>query len=1238
MKEKVRLTIDGQQVEVEKGTTILEAAKQLHINIPTLCYSEILRPQERCRMCVVRVAGEEHLQASCSTEVLEGMEVTTDSDEIRQMRRLMLELLLKEHYGDCVAPCQLTCPAGIDIQGYIALIAQGQYLEALKLIRERIPMPLTIGRVCPHSCEYKCNRNLLDEPVNINHLKRFVADYEMFSGKRNPPDLAPLSGRKVAIVGGGPAGLSAAYYLRCLGHASTIFDVMPELGGMLRYGIPEYRLPKKILDWEIDGILELGNIEVKLGQAWGKDFTLESLKNEGYDAIFIAIGAWSTRKLGIPGEELEGVYAGVDFLVDLALDKPVKTGRNIAIIGGGNVAIDAARNCIRKGAESVTIIYRRSRQEMPASPEEIHGAEEEGVKFHFLAAPVRLIGSNGKLSKLEYVKMELGEPDASGRRRPVPIEGSETQISVDTVIAAIGQFPDLSPIDSDSAAEGMPTTRWHTIGADPENMYTGIEGVFTGGDVYRGPETVVGALADGRKAAFSIHQYFTEGRVKPLPEQFNILKGDLASIDREQFSHVPSEPRACMPELPAEERKSHYEQIELGLSEDAALREAERCLSCGCLDTFDCKLRRYSFEFGIDSLTHTEPMVPFAEVSQKDTHPFILVDPNKCIRCKQCYEACTYFQCSDAIDFDDTPTLNPRCVSCGLCVDMCPTGALEERIQGKPGPFLFERLDAFCPHCGCGCHIVLNIKGGRVYKVTTRPSAPPNYGQTCQRGRFNSFNYLHADNRLHVPLLRQNGELVETTWDDAMGRVASELTRLAIAHGPEAVAAAGSAYATNEANFLLQKIFRTQFGSNNIDYPGSSSSRNTMKGLSSVLGTGSMTNSYREIERADVILALGNTIEECSPIIATALRRASRTNGKRLLHCSSSESPFASFSHSTLIIEKGAELDFLNCLLWSLVRAKLYNQEFVRTATAGFELFLKALEKMDGEQLAARAGIPLSTVEEIARLIAGATSIALVYSEDVPAQTNGIATVEAIANLCLLTGNIGREHSGIYPLYSHINVQGALDMGVLPDHYPGHLSLKQASNRKQFEQTWSAELSAKVGLSWPEILQACAAKKIKGLYFLDGRLPMTAEEIEQLGSSLAEVEFMVVQAFSITEICKYADVILPSLAFTEQSGTFTTMERRLEKLNELISGPGQAMPDWRILADLLAALDPKSSYDNVDAVLEEITSLVPFYAGITYQKLGSSGLQWPLSSDSTQGSGTLPAPLLKDRYEFAVPR
>jgi formate dehydrogenase major subunit len=1237
MMGKIQLTIDGQRVEAEPGTTILQAARQYNIHIPTLCYSEILRPLENCRLCVVKVEGEPHLQASCSTEVREGMVVTTGSPEILETRKLIIQLLLREHYGDCVAPCQLTCPAGLDIQGYIALIAQGHYLEALKLIRERVPMPLTIGRVCPHFCEYKCNRNLIEEPININHLKRFVADYEMHSGKRNPPPLAALSGHRVAIIGGGPAGLSAAYYLRRLGHGSTIFEAMPKLGGMLRYGIPEYRLPKNILDWEIEGITGLGEILVKTGVRWGKDFSLESLKQDGYDAFLIAIGSWATRKLGITGEELVGVLAGVDFLADTALGKPVTMGRKAAIIGGGNVAMDAARTSVRLGVEEVTILYRRSREEMPASPEEIEGAMHEGVKFHFLAAPIRLLGSNGTVKKLEYVQMKLGEPDASGRRRPIPVEGSETVIPVDMVIAAIGQFSDLKPVDGDKGAEGMPVTRWNTIGADPDSMYTGIEGVFTGGDVYRGPETVVGALADGRKAALAIHLYLRDRKVEGLHKPFNIRKGDLEQIEREQFSTFGSQARERMPELPAKERIKNFAQIDLGLAEENALREAGRCLSCGCMDVFDCRLRQRAFELGVETTTRLHPQIPFADVKLKDAHQFIALDPNKCIRCKQCFEACTSFQCSDAIDFEDTPLFNSRCVSCGLCLDVCPTGALNERIGGKPGPFQYEQVESFCPHCGCGCNLLLNIKGHKLFTVATQKTAPPSYGHTCRRGRFDSFAYLSGPTRLQTPLRRTNGKLVEASWEEALDLVATRFKQLHQEHGGSVLAAIASPRATNEATYLLQKILRTQLASNNLDYPGSQAHLATMAGLARSLGTGAMTNSLSEIEKAEVILALGNLVEENNPIVAAALRRASRTFGRRVITVSSAQVALGKFASPALIVPSGRELEFLNTILHLTLNLNLFNQEFVASHTRGFEDLKKALAHLNPDQMADHIGITRDTLEELVRALAGTSSLAIVYSEDLTADQLGKNKAEAVANLALLTGRIGQLQSGIYPLHRHINAQGALDMGMTPTCYPGHLNLSQIKNNVRFRKVWGSNLPTTPGLTFREIIESADHNKVKALYIMGEDLLATEPGREKIGNALSKVEFLVVQDLFLSRTAKLAHVVLPSTSFVEQEGTLTNTERRVQKLRAALPAPGSALPDWRILADLLARLDPASSYRDVGAVYEEIMAVVPFYGGLTYERLENGGLQWPCPPDpGADCGGILPAQIMKNPLEFAV--
>ncbi len=480
---------------------------------------------------------------------------------------------------ECLAPCQQRCPAQVDIPLYIRLIDQGRDKEALQVIKESVPMPLSIGRVCPHFCESECRRNSVDEPVNINHLKRFCADKELKSGSRYETPKAPLSEKKVAIVGGGPAGLAAAYYLRRMGHASTIFEAMPKLGGMLRYGIPEYRLPKNTLDWEIEGITGLGDIDVRMNKRFGKDFNLQSLKDEGFDAVFIGIGAWGSRNMRVEGEDLEGVLSGTQYLIQMGLEKDVKIGKRVAIIGGGNTAIDAARTSWRLGAEEVTVIYRRSRKEMPAADYEVAEAEAEGIKFHFLAAPTRLIGENNRLTALEFLKMELGEPDASGRRRPVPVEGTETIIELDNVIAAIGQFAmyDKEALECDEGEVAL--NRWNTIDTDEDTGQSNIDWVFAGGDGVTGPATVVEAFGAARKAAMSIHSYLNgETRVK-APQKLRKKIWDEAT--EEELKSVPVSPRNKMPDIHVPERAGSFTEVELGFSEEQARDEAKRCLQCG---------------------------------------------------------------------------------------------------------------------------------------------------------------------------------------------------------------------------------------------------------------------------------------------------------------------------------------------------------------------------------------------------------------------------------------------------------------------------------------------------------------------------------------------------------------------------------------------------------------------------------------------------------------------------------
>jgi len=474
--------------------------------------------------------------------------------------------------GLVYAPCEHTCPINVDAVGYTVLIAEGRFEEALNLIRQRNPLAAVCGRVCTHPCETKCRRGEVDEPIAIATLKRFAADYGAKHGVKTKVAVANPNGEKVAIVGSGPAGLSAAYHLARKGYKVTIFEALPFAGGMLAVGIPDYRLPRDVLQQDIDFIASLG-VDIKTSTPIGKDLTLDQIQEQGYKAIFIAVGAHRGQRLGISGEDADGVYDGASLLRDINLGQEVRVGKRVAAIGGGNVAIDAARSALRLGADEVFIVYRRSREEMPADVQEIEEAEHEGVKITYLVAPTRIITGNGMVHALECQRMRLGEFDASGRRRPVPIEGSEFVLNVDTVIAAIGQSPDLSFLPPDS---GFEITPGQTFVVHPVTLATNKPGIFAGGDTVTGPATVIEAMAAGEKAAISIDKYIrgksmTEDRLYPPDERVTIPRA---------AEELEEKQRIRMPTLPVKERFGSFSEVDLGYSEEKAVEEARRCLRC----------------------------------------------------------------------------------------------------------------------------------------------------------------------------------------------------------------------------------------------------------------------------------------------------------------------------------------------------------------------------------------------------------------------------------------------------------------------------------------------------------------------------------------------------------------------------------------------------------------------------------------------------------------------------------
>ncbi len=477
------------------------------------------------------------------------------------------------------APCRLACPGGLNVQGYVNMVKTGRYKEALEIIMEDLPLPGVLGRICPHGCEDACRRCDVDSPVAIRDLKRLAADkYDCREIEIECP--APRE-EKVAIIGSGPAGLSCAYHLARKGILSTIYESLPEAGGMLRVGIPAHRLPREVLDQEIEVITNLG-VELKTGTALGPDLSIDDLLNDGYKAVYLALGAHKGIELGIPGEKSNGVRQGVDFLREVNLAGKAEVGQKLAIIGGGNVAIDVARAAVRLGAGEVNIIYRRTRAEMPAWEEEIQAAEDEGTQITYLSAPQEVLTRDGQVVGLRCIRMELSEPDSSGRKRPIPIPGSEYDIEIDQLIPAIGQRPDLSAIENVS---GLTFSRWGTTDVDSVTFATEREGVFAGGDLQTGPWVAIGAIGAGKEAAESILRYVED-------RDMAAGRGPIVYEDpcyRPVPDDEPRMPRARMPELAVEKRQGNFSEVELGYEETAGQQEAARCLNCGyCCECYQC--------------------------------------------------------------------------------------------------------------------------------------------------------------------------------------------------------------------------------------------------------------------------------------------------------------------------------------------------------------------------------------------------------------------------------------------------------------------------------------------------------------------------------------------------------------------------------------------------------------------------------------------------------------------------
>lgn len=1117
----IRLNINGKEVTGFKGQTILEVARENGIEIPTLCHDERTKTYGACGLCVVEVEGIPKLLRACATEISNNMVIQTKTEKVKSSRKIALELLLSDHVGDCKAPCMLACPGNTDCQGYVGLIANGEFKEALKLIKEQLPLPASIGRVCPHPCEDACRRQLVEEPISIANLKFFVADIDLNDTKIYMPDMKPKTGKRVGIIGGGPGGLSAAYYLAADGHDVTIYEAMPEMGGMLKYGIPEYRLPKEILDKEIQLIEKMG-VKMLTGIRVGKDISFEHIKEKN-DAVYISIGAWKSTKLNCPGEDLEGSIGGIDFLGKVVTNEPVLLGERVAVVGGGNTAMDACRTAVRLGAKEVYNIYRRTKEEMPAEDIEIIEAEEEGVVFKFLVNPIEIIGENGKVTKIRLQKMELGEPDSSGRRRPIPIEGEEEILEVDTVIGAIGQYVDPSGF------ENIQLTRKGTILADENSFRTNIPGVFAGGDaINAGPGIAIAAIGHAKKAADVISSYL-EGEMIPYEKPYYVERHDLTAED---FEDREKAYRSPMPHLTAAERKDNFNQVMKGFDAEAAMKDAQRCLECGCHDVFECKLLHYANEY------HVQPERLSGEVhkrQEEDTHPFIMRNPDKCILCGLCVRVCEEVMGVTALGlvergFDtivkpalDLPLNETGCISCGQCISVCPTGALGERLGiEKSVPVDPVVTHTICSQCSVGCNVSLNSKGDMLTRAIPVRESKVDDGLLCVKGRF-GFDIAQKGTRLTKPMIKKNGELQEVLWEEAFLYTAKKAQSLAMLHGSNSLAISVSDRYTNEEIYLASKLGREVLKTDNI-----TSFNVANQGIKDVLGYDASSNTFDELLSTETILLVGSDIMNHHTIVGLKIKKAVES-GAKLLVVNPFDSQADEWAYRKYCPENN--VSFLKEIAKALIEKGFSPSESKALGCNELKADLENIQVSD----AAR---------EIAEIYGKSKKAMIVFEQSTLSQDGA----KMLGNIAVISGHIGSPRNGIIQMKLNNNSQGLVDMGVDKD-----------SN---------------------EVAKALVNGDIKGLLVF-------GEDIPQV--DLKKLDFLMVQDTHLTETAKMADVVIPAVSFAESEGTFTSSERRIQRINKAII-PMSGYENWKVIIELGKVLGYDLGYSSPKDIFAELTT------------------------------------------------
>ncbi|MFH1728595.1 MAG: FAD-dependent oxidoreductase [Pseudomonadota bacterium] len=1168
---KITLKINGKDYSANPGSTVLDVVEKYKIDtIPTLCHSKDLAPYGSCFVCVVEQKGKVNLVPSCATPIFEGMEIQTKSEKVIEARKNALELLFSNHYADCLSPCKQACPAGVDVQGYIALSAMGEYQKAADLIRETNPLPAVCGRVCVRKCEEKCRRIDVDSSVAINNIKRFITDSE--NAYTTLVKCEKAKGKSIGIIGAGPAGLTCAWFLGKKGYDPVIYEAMPKSGGMLRYGIPEYRLTDETLDKETDYICQAG-VEIKYNIKVGKDIPFNDIK-KAHDACFIATGAWAGNKMSVDGEEdTDGVVKGAPWLVKMVETKEKLNG-TIVVVGGGNTAMDAARTSLRLGADKVIILYRRKIEQMPADPMEIHACKEEGIEIYELAAPVSIVKNDkNKLLALKCIRMKLGEPDASGRRRPVPQDGSEFELPCNLAISAIGQSPLIADLFK-GAVDAPSLSKWDTFNIDTNTMATNLEGVFAGGDgADDGPTVVIDAIRDGQIAAKSIDEYLSNEKACSKP--FGVNKEFWSKPGQNELGNIPESPRHEVHEIKVQERHHNFKEVATGFEYEDNIHECKRCLSCGCLRFSDCKLRLYAQDYGID-------MNKYAGHVRKhkvdDSHPYISYDPNKCVLCAKCIRTCDNILPISALGLVgrgfktearpamNDPLVKTNCISCGNCVTACPTGALTVKYP-FPGraDLKVDKIDTHCGFCSIGCPITVNKISNDNYYITARQDKE-NY--LCKFGRFGYELFIKSDRTMN-PQMRVGNEIREISWEKAFENTSKMFKQVITEHGNDSVAVFVSPELTTEEMFLASQIARKGFKTNNIISLPILETKQASGVLDDSFGFTASTANIDCIKESDLIICINTNTQDENLILSKDIVQKVKSGEANLIVANSSIDSLDNLSTLSIKPFRGRTSHLIKGIMQTLIDDETINRETLKNSFENSDNFMNQVFKLDPATISDLCGIEESDIIRFSDLIKKAENITFVLSPD-RQRDQSPNDLPTLANLILLLKAASKNANLLLPWFSS-NAPSLEIAGCDPVFEPGKKLSALESNTK----------------TRADIGKLIEENGIKAALIL-GEDPLRNDK---LATSFYGLELMVTCDWTNTETYSLSHIQIPFGTYLENSGTRISFDGTPHKFNKTTSSPS-GKENWEILNELSLALGVKESYSSIDEITSKLEKAI----------------------------------------------